>query len=369
MIIFVTGISGSGRLDYLLEVKKLAGDKLIIKDIGSLMFAKSKHLGIEIPEGKILDMDPFALDYLRATIFEELLKEADKYRGYGENDKDLIISTHTCFRWKKHLIPGFNFYYLNQLNPDIYVTIIDSVHNIKARLELRPHWAGRLTLKDILIWRDEEIFITKMLAKYQDKPFYIIARNEDPKVLYDIIYNVEKRKKRGEKPLLKAYLSYPITLMKGDKKWLAQKDKFKEMLREAGIVVFDPMALEEIDLIDMAEKAKKKGEKYVNIKFEGKDIPIPVSQIEDAKEDIIDQTVARDYNLIDQSDIVVVFYYTQMMSAGVLSELNYGFTHNKEVYAVFPYETSPFFHYYTTRIFKRPEELIEYLKERMKIVS
>ena len=40
MIIFVTGISGSGRLDYLLEVKKVAGDRLVIKDIGTLMFEK-----------------------------------------------------------------------------------------------------------------------------------------------------------------------------------------------------------------------------------------------------------------------------------------------------------------------------------------
>ena len=363
MIIFVTGISGSGRLDYLLEVKKVAGDRLVIKDIGTLMFEKSRHLGIDIPEGKILDMDPFALDYLRATIFEELLKIAEDFRGYDEDSKDLVISTHTCFRWKKHLIPGFNFYYLNQLKPDVYVTIIDNVHHIKARLESRPHWAGRLTLKDILIWRDEEIFITKMLAKYQDKPFYIIARREDPKVLYDIIYNIEKRKRQGKKPLLKAYLSYPITFMKGNKEWMKKKDNFKKMLREAGVVIFDPMSLEEMELIDLAMKAKNNGEEFIEVSVDNCKALIPVQQVYDAKDDIIDQTVARDYNLIDQSDVVIVFYYTTMMSPGVLSELNYGFTHNKEVYAVFPYETSPFFQYYTTKIFKQPEELVEYLKK------
>ena len=198
MIIFVTAISGSGRLDYIKRVQKLAGDKLEVRDIGSMMFEKSRQLGIEIPEGKILDLDPFALNYLRAAIFEELLKEKKEFESYSEKDKDLIISTHTCFRWKKHLVPGFNFYYLNQLNPDVYVTIIDNVHYIKARLESNPHWRGRLTLKDILIWRDEEVFVSEMLAQYQQKPHYIIAYSEPPDVLYNIIYNVEKKKKRGD---------------------------------------------------------------------------------------------------------------------------------------------------------------------------
>jgi len=365
LITFVTGISGSGRLEYLMKVKELAGDKLVIKDIGDLMFKKSRHLGIEIPDGKILDLDHFALNYLRAITFEELLSEARDYRGHSEDDPDLIVSTHTCFRWKKHLLPGFNFYYLNSLNPDIYITIIDNVHHVKARLESRPHWRGRLTLKDILIWRDEEIFVTRMLAEYQNKPFYIIPSKEDPKVLYDIIYNVEKKKRRGEKPALKAYLSYPMTYVKSSEDRLAMKEEFKKKLKEIGIIVFDPVSIEEAGLaIDMVEEAKRNSEEYIKIECDGYTVEIPVSEIEEAKDDILDQTVVRDYNLIDQSDVVIVYYYATVMSPGVLSELNYGFTHNKEVYAVFPYEISPFFQYYTTRIFKDPEELLRFLEEK-----
>lgn len=364
LITFVTGISGSGRLEYLMRVKELAGGRLTIKDIGNLMFKKSRHLGIEIPDGKILDLDHFALNYLRAITFEELLSEVGEYRGYEEDDPDLIVSTHTCFRWKKHLLPGFNFYYLNSLNPDIYVTIIDNVHHVKARLESRPHWRGRLTLKDILIWRDEEIFVTKMLAEYQNKPFYIISSKEDPEVLYNIIYNVEKKKKRGEKSALKAYLSYPITYVRASEDRFKMKEEFKRKLKEAGVVIFDPMSIEEVDLVDMVEEAKKRGEEYVEVKYDGHAVKIPISEVEEAKDDILDQTVVRDYSLIDQADVVIVYYYATVMSPGVLSELNYGFTHNKEVYAVFPYEISPFFQYYTTKIFKDPEELLKFLKER-----
>jgi adenylate kinase len=44
--------------------------------------------------------------------------------------------------------------------------------------------------------------------------------------------------------------------------------------------------------------------------------------------------------------------------------VKYGYTHNKDVYALFPHENaSPFFEYYTTRIFKDVDSLLDYLKE------
>ena len=364
MIIFATGISGSGRLEYLREVERLSGGSVKVIDVGELMFEKSRHLGIEIPEGKILDLDVFALNYLRAVTFEEILKIRDRYR----DGTDLIISTHTCFRWKKHLIPAFNFYYLNQLDPDMYINIVDSAHHIKARLEAGK-WAGRLSLKEILIWRDEEAFTTSMLAEYQRKPFYIIPRNEPPELLLRIIRDVEGRARRGERPALKAYLSYPMTyLISAEPKWLEEKDRVKEALSRAGVVVFDPMSVEEMDLVGMAENAKDKGSDSIEFDFEGRSFSLSVGEVEEAIEDIKDQTVARDYKLIDQCDVIIVFYPVTTFSPGVLNEIHYGFTHNKEVYAIFPYkQKSPFFLYYTTRIFTGVEELIDYLRESGRI--
>ncbi|RLE85689.1 MAG: hypothetical protein DRJ41_00675, partial [Thermoprotei archaeon] len=106
----------------------------------------------------------------------------------------------------------------------------------------------------------------------------------------------------------------------------------------------------------------------IEFEVEGEKFKIPIEQIEVCKDDIYDQIVARDYKLIDQSDIVIVYYPVPTLSAGVLSEINYSFTHNKEVYAIFPYEDlSPFFSYYTTGVFKSVEELISYLREIEKI--
>ncbi|RLE63816.1 MAG: hypothetical protein DRJ38_06650 [Thermoprotei archaeon] len=359
MIIFATGISGSKRLEYLEEVVKLARGEVEIKDIGSLMFEKSRHLGIDIPEGKILDLDPFALNYLRAAIFEEILKEKSRL---GKR-KDLIISTHTCFRWKKHLVPAFNFYYLNRLNPDLYITVIDNIHKVKARLEKRPHWRGRLSIKDLLIWRDEEVFITEMLAQYQNKPYYIIARDEGPELLYDIIYRVEKRRKKGETPALKAYLSYPITHVQEE--FLVEKEEIKRRLKEAGVIVFDPISIKEVELLGYAEEAKIAGQEMIEVEVDGEKEFISVRELEEAREDIVNQVVARDYKLIEQSDVIVVYYPIPTLSPGVLSEINYGFTHNKDVFTIFPHENiSPFFEYYTTRIFKDVDALLDYLNSQ-----
>ena len=359
MIIFATGISGSGRLEYLREVRNILGDAVIF-EVGEKMFEKSRQLGIEIPEGKILDMDIFALNYLRAMTFEELLKEKDRYSG--TKGADLIVSTHTCFRWKKHLLPAFNFHYLNSLQPDLYVTLLDNAHHVKARLE-RGKWRGRLSLKDILVWRDEETFITQLLAEYQRKPFYIISRNEPPQLLADIINKVEKPRLEGRPPeTLKVYLSYPITHVMHVPEFFETKEEIKRALRRAGLIVFDPIMIEEADLIEKAKQAESEGFNYVEFEFEGETFRIPISEVKEAIDDILDQIVARDYKLIDQSDAIIVYYPVETVSPGVLNEINYGFTHNKDVYAIFPHRVSPFLKYYTTGIFKSPEEVIEYLR-------
>ncbi|AKG38991.1 MAG: hypothetical protein ACP5II_06610 [Infirmifilum sp.] len=364
LIAFVTGVSGAGRLPLLREIQAINPSFRII-DIGSRMYKKSDDLGISIPDGKILDMDPLALDYLRAATFEDVLREAELIR----TQRDVgAISTHVCFRWKKHLISAFNFHYVNTLNPDVYINVLDNVHNIYVNLQHDKAWRDRLTLKEILIWRDEEAFITRMLAEYQKKPFYLFPRREDPHMLERILFKVERAKRAGEKPMPKAYLSYPITHVKGSPEVMKAKDETKQKLKDAGIVVFDPISIEDSILIDMAHDAASKGKDKVEVEVDGKRGEINIHEIMSAVGDIKDQIVVRDYQLINQSDIIVVFYPTRMLSPGVLSEIKYGYTHNKEVYAIFPFEeASPFFEYYTTKLFKDVDSLLDYLQEAEKL--
>jgi adenylate kinase len=327
-----TGSSGSDRTGYLEGVQKMARDtgiELEVCNVGDMMLQKASDIGSPVSREKILDLPSSSLEWLRGSVFEELVREV-------ATQENTIIATHTCFRWKKFLSPAFDTYYLRQLDPDFYVTIIDDYDNIRHRLEETQQWRGRLELWEILVWRDEEALITKILAQNFRKPHFLIARQEPPDILFDLMFRPERKR---------AYLSYPITAI--EKEQPEQLDRVRDFLGELReyLTVFNPLAMTELErargLVD------GKNEEMT---------PELLRMLED-------QTVARDYQFIDQSDFVVVYYPVKEPSPGVLSELIYGFSHDKEVYMVFPYEISPFLQFYCTKIFKTGAELIDHLKE------
>ena len=343
--LIVTGMSGSGREDHVSSVVKVMRSRsleVVEFNVGSLMFEMAENLGVEIPEGKILNLNTSTLNYLRTTVFEKILRESSRH-------SNVVVNTHACFRWRKHLLQAFDFYYLNLLSPDLYVNIVDSILKIKARLDSSPQWRGRLSLKDMLVWRDEETFITKSIADFQGKPFYLIPARQPPETLYMMARNHSRPK---------AYLSYPMTHLKGEEEYEFQDrlDEFVSRLRGHGLIVFDPREVEDSDILDAV---KSRGE----ITVDGTRIDVDPREVEGVKEDIYDQIVSRDYQLIDQSDFVIIYYYVPVMSPGVLSEMTYAFSSAKDVYVVFKGPESPFFRYYSTRIFDDEDELFRYLEE------
>jgi adenylate kinase len=332
MRVVCTGSSGSDRMGYLQGVEQLAreaGIPLEVCSVGDMMLDKAQHIGSPVSREKILDLPSSSLEWLRGTVFEEIVRKATSH-------ENTIIATHTCFRWKKYLSPAFDTYYLSQLDPDFYVTITDDYDAIRRRLEHMQQWRGRLQLWEILVWRDEEALITKILAQNFRKPHYLIARQEPPQILFDLMFRPERKR---------AYLSYPITAI--EKEQPEQLDGVMEFLAELRkhLTVFNPLAMSELE---RAKRLQEEADVEMNAEL--------VRMLED-------QTVARDYQFIDQSNFVIVYYPVKEPSPGVLSELIYGFSHDKEVYMVFPYDISPFLQFYCTEIFKTGEELIDHLRE------
>jgi adenylate kinase len=324
------------------------------------MFEKAFSLRIKIPGDKILDLDSTTLRFLRAAVFEEITHNLDEYRG---DKKDLVISLHMSFRWKKAIMPAFDYYYLNQIKPDIYVTIIDSVGNIMRRIGESPdlrHWNEKLSLKEILIWQDEEMFITSIVADILNAPFYIIPSSAPPDILYNIINYVERPLSKGMRPrMLKAYLSYPMTMVKDREGFEEGRLELMRKLRDAGVIVFDPVMVEDMLLLDYCENRDIDDVVYID-KF---DLNVRVGDVVDARDYIIDQTVYRDYRLIDQSDMVIVYYPIKELSAGVLSEMIYAHTHMKNVYALFTQKNvSPFFINYSTKIFNDIDMMVDFIR-------
>lgn len=333
MRVIVSGISGSGRSDALEDLKRYieknyAKKKLFILNTNDMMRDIARELRMDVKREKMLDLSPNTLQSLRSSVFERILREVENYEEKYE-DVAIILDTHATYRWREHLMPGWDFGYLTKLNPDLFLTIINVINDIYETLEANPLWGGMNSRLQLGIWQEEEAFTTKLMADILKKPFYIIARRQPPETLYRLVYEHEISDK--------VYLSYPMTHIRDpDKK--KEVETLAQELRSLGFVVFDPSTM---------ELEKNQG-----------DIP------EDIRVYDFFQTVYRDFQLIDQGTMVVVFYPEIVHSSGVVNEQAYGFRNNKYVFAVFPAKNySPFTSFFADKTFFSVDELIQFFKE------
>ena len=74
------------------------------------------------------------------------------------------------------MFPAFDFDQIKQLDADVYVTLVDNVDVVHHRL-MRDHNVAH-DLKDVLVWREEEILATELLALAIEcaKPCYVLPR-------------------------------------------------------------------------------------------------------------------------------------------------------------------------------------------------
>lgn len=339
--IFVTGISGSGAGQYISNIRKVRKD-IQIFDVGKTMFELAKQLGITIPEEKVLDKPDSELAPLRATAFEYIISESKKFENF-------VVRSHACFRWKKNLRKAFDLHYLRKLEPNFFINITDSLLDIYWRLSQNPQWSDQISLKEIIMWREEEMLLTELMASYQQRPVYIIPYREPVETLVKIVFSKEK----------KAYLSYPISHMKLHiERWLAQKDKYRDKLRKHMIVI-DPLDVKDVELVGKAREAYRKRDRKFTLP-EYRDLEMDVQEVLDLEQDIYFQTPHRDFKLIDQSDMVVTLYPEPVKSQGVAEEIKYArSTSNKDVFMITNLPLDPFTMYNVTKTYPTIEEFVE----------
>ena len=406
MRVICTGTSGTDRVRIFDEVRSLAaqaGRDLQIFDVRDVMFQLARDLGEPVEEETILDMFPHALVLLRAAALEKISSLCEQA---GE-DQDWIINTHAVFRWKNTLISGFDPYYLERLKPDLYVTITAGVLTVRERLRRHPRWEDT-TVSELLVWREEEQWATEEMARIHHKPQYLLGRALPPRALYRLMF---------EPGLKTAYLSYPMQHAEGDR---AALSSFKQRL-DARLLVFDPADVNDFEVegasngppaaisglladgtataslidSDVLDTGGETGPAAVDqlpagpspteqpptgpaMRSDGTAelraataaldsgvVPISSDGTPFGERDlrhISDQIVFRDYKLIAQSDIVVVFYDALVPSPGVISEMNYALQTGKRVYGVWlpTSPPSPFFTRYCTRVFATADELFGY---------
>jgi adenylate kinase len=344
-----TGTSGTERVDYLRDVARLAaaaGRTLEVFDVREAMFQIASDVGEPVEEETILDMFPRALVLLRAAALEKIASICEQ----PSEHPNWIINTHAVFRWKNTLISGFDPYYLNRLKPDLYVTITSGVLTVRERLREHPRWQ-HLSIEDLLVWREEEQFTTEKMARIQRKPHILLGRGASAESLYRLMFEPQQRK---------VYLSYPMAhVERGTGREL---ECFKQRL-EQDMIVFDPADVNDFALERGPFRTRDDGSTQLAEARDEGVAEAPGFSDREAQH-VADQIVFRDYKLITQSDLVVVFYDIAVPSPGVVSEMNHALHSGKRVYGVWLPDTepSPFFTRYCTRAFRSEDELFQHFR-------
>jgi hypothetical protein len=150
---------------------------------------------------------------------------------------------------------------------------------------------------------------------------------------------------------------------------LAQIDAFRAVIAEH-FITFDPGDMDEKRLLSHAAAAMQEGRTRFEIEVHGRSVSFDVAEVTSVARDIDAQIYARDFKLIDQSDIIVSFIPELPggkpgLSSGVERELQHAFETTKEVYVVWQprVEPSPFITETATRVFPSVEELLLHFQQ------
>ncbi len=330
--VICTGISKTGRMPFLEDVAEAGrrtGADVEVFDVGYMLLRKAEVLGIPYRDEKILDAPEVTLKTLRAAVFEEILKNLSK-------NKLNLISLHACFKWKGALMAGFDPYYLNQLKPRLFLTVVDDLVKIEERMARSTQWKGRMSRREVVDWQNEETFVTQTMAAFLNRPYYMVPKAQP-------VGSVWKLVSKPSYP--KAYLSYPISALYNDDSETSPDDFFKEVqnfkeFADDFLVVFDPMSIKDLD-----------GDP---------------SSIDDPDFELLKKvTVWRDFAFINQVDFLVVFNPLGLDSPGVNDEVFHGFANNRDVYLYYKSpKRSPFLESKTTRIFDDLDEMKKFLRKK-----
>lgn len=356
MIVVVTGMVGLDKKSYLRKVCDycdVQGKEVLLCNVGDMMYAEAP----DIRPGKILDIPMKRLNSLRRSIFKDIIARS-------ENASNMIVNTHATFRWRHGLFPAVDFDQMRQLNADMYINLIDGVTAVHHRLE-REHETQH-TLKDLIVWREEEIIGTEMLCRGvgENIPFYCLARGADAETtetFYNLMFEPECKK---------AYLSFPMTHVAEMPGVRQSIDAFRSTVKQ-GFVCFDPADLEEAYLPAKAQKAKKGGLDYVEVELSGRTFRLDLQQVLQIERDISSQIYARDFLLIDQSDMIISFIPTladgrAAISSGVERELQHAHEAAKEVYVIWTSKQSPsvFVTQTATKVFTDTNQALAFFKSK-----
>ena len=353
MIVVVTGMVGVDKKRYLRDVCRLAesrGRDVVLYNVGDMMYAEAPDVGA----GRILDIPLKRLHLLRRTVLKDII-------AHSKDHENIIVNTHATFRWRHGLFPAFDFDHIRALDPDMFVCLIDGVDALHVRL-VSEHPIQH-SLKDLLVWREEEILATEMMRNgtNENALLYCFGRGASKEGTVETFYRLmfEAERKR-------AYLSFPMTHVVGMEDTINEIAGFRRAMKEV-FTCFDPGDLEEAYLPCYAKEATDAGRDSVEVTALGRKVKFDAAEVLQIERDINSQIYARDFALIDQSDMIISYIPAlpsgrPALSSGVERELQHAHEAAREVYVIWRCEKAPsvFITQTATKVFGSTEEALDF---------
>ena len=352
----VTGQVGLDKkqfLEGLAPIARRMGHPLRLCHVGERMYAEAP----DVRPGRILDLPLTRLTALRRSVFKDILAEA-------ADCPNLIVNTHATFRWRHGLFFGFDHDLMKALDADLFVVLVDNIDRVHARLLRDGHTDH--TLKDLMVWREEEVLATELLAEIVrgHGHFYILARGlqqPNTEALARLMFASHYRK---------AYLSFPMTNVAGGGETLATIERFRAEMKKY-FICFDPGNLEEKPLAAEALAAARAGRRFVTSRVGGREVQIETAELLSIIPDIDGQIYARDFKLVDQSDMIISLIpevhlpdgtRRPAISSGVERELQHAHEAAKDVFVIWTSrpDPSPFITETATAVFASIDEAVKY---------
>jgi len=366
MRVILTGQVGMDKKPFLEEVAAFAGQQgepIDVFNIGDQMYTEAP----DVKPGRILDLPLSRLNSLRRAAFKDAIAES-------RDKENVIVNTHATFRWRHGLFSAFDFDQIKAFKPDLFVCLVDNIEVVHQRLH-NEHVIDA-TLKDLMVWREEEILATELMSQAVHGSDFVILSRGRYESSYKTMFRLTTRPQ-----MKKVYPSFPMSHVVGMPEIQAEIDRFREVLAEH-FITFDPGDVDEKLLLDRAVDAAKNGQDFfdhapVALGGEAGDkskaaapIRMRTREVLDIAGDIDGQIYMRDFKLIDQADMIVSLVPELPggipgLSSGVERELQHAFEHAKDVYVVWKpaKNPSPFITETANGVFKSVEEAIEHFEK------
>lgn len=335
-VIIATGISGSGRKEYLDRFERYAATlnkKVKIYHVGDLLLARAKQDGLNITPKNILNTNKHTMLALRSAVYEGILKDFEKDKKAYDA---IVVSIHGFFYWKKTFHHSFDHQYVSRFKPDLFLTIMGDTVDIQETLAARAQWGGeKLSLREVSLWQNVETEVMSTWAALSKKKFYTFYNIQSMATLYKLLFIPQMES---------TYISMPMTHLT-DPKDRVRINKFIAKL-EQYFIVFSPVVTKgKLPEIHRGLNRKSATE-YMNSH----------------------QLIKIDLELLlGQSDRITVFFPKIVSSPGVIGELREAHETNKEALVIWPSKTaSPFLTYYFDHSFPTEATFFKYIEKELK---